>query len=254
MVLAIVQARVSSTRLPGKVLKPILGRPMLWRQLERLQSSVKIDQLMVATSDQADDQKLVTMCKEIGVACFCGSLNDVLDRFYNAAQSVGAHTIVRLTGDCPIIDAEVVDSVIEHFQKIECDYASNTNPPTYPDGLDVEVMSFNCLQQAWREAELPSQREHVTPFIHQQPERFKLANCVHHTDLSHLRWTVDEPEDFEFVTKVFEALYPENPTFTMANVLRLLEDHPELSSMNAGFERNEGMKKSLVEDKARGNL
>lgn len=254
MVLAIVQARMSSTRLPGKVLKPILGRPMLWRQLERLQHSCKIDQLMVATSDQPDDRLLVSMCTDIGVACFCGSLDDVLDRFHNAALSVGADTIVRLTGDCPIIDAGVVDTVICHFQTTKCDYASNTNPPTYPDGLDVEVMSFDSLQQAWSEAKLPSQREHVTPFIHQQPERFKLANCVYHTDLSHLRWTVDEPEDFEFVTKVFEALYPDNPTFSMADVLWFLQDRPEISVLNAGFERNEGVEKSILEDKTRGNL
>ena len=251
MVLAIVQARVSSTRLPGKVLKPILGRPMLWRQLERLKHANRIDQLLVATSDQPDDRQLVGMCADFGVACFCGSLDDVLDRFYKAALSVGADTIVRLTGDCPIIDAEVVDNVIEYFQKVECDYATNTNPPTYPDGLDVEVMRFDCLETAWREATLVSEREHVTPFIRSRPERFRLANIIHDTDLSHLRWTVDEPEDFEFVTKVFEALYPDNPTFTMANVLMFQEDHPELSDLNAGFRRNEGMKKSILEDKAK---
>ena len=254
MVLAIVQARLSSTRLPGKVLMPILGRPMLWRQLERVKLAKSIDHLIVATSDQPEDRQLVSMCREFGVECYCGSLDDVLDRFYRAASHYEADHIVRLTGDCPVADPQVIDAVIEYYRSGNCDYGSNGNPFTFPDGLNVEVMSFDCLEHAWREAKLPSQREHVTPFIWQQPERFKLANFIHDPDLSHLRWTVDEPEDFEFITKVYEALYPDNPTFTMANILRFLEVRPELSDLNAGFERNEGFEKSLMEDKARANL
>ncbi|MDH3892464.1 MAG: glycosyltransferase family protein [candidate division Zixibacteria bacterium] len=254
MVLAVVQARVSSTRLPGKVLKPILGRPMLWRQLERLQHASRIDRLMVATSDQPDDRQLLAICADFDVPCFCGSLDDVLDRIYRAAQSVGADTIVRLTGDCPIIDAEVVDIVIDQFQKSACDYATNTNPPTYPDGLDVEVMGIDCLETAWREAKLISEREHVTPFIRNRPERFGITNCTNEADLSHLRWTVDEPEDFDLITRIFEGLYPKKPTFSMADVVEYLEDHPQLSKLNSGFRRNEGLNKSLTHDKTKGCL
>ncbi len=248
MVLAIVQARLSSTRLPGKVLMPILGRPMLWRQLERVKLAKSIDRLIVATSDQPEDRQLVDMCREFGVECYCGSLDDVLDRFYQAARLYQADHIVRLTGDCPVADPQVIDAVIDCYRSGNCDYASNINPPTFPDGLDVEVMRFDCLEQAWREAKLPSQREHVTPFIWQQPQRFKLVNFTNDTVLSHLRWTVDEPEDFEFITKVYEALYPTDSGFSMLRILSLLEKQPRLCELNAGFERNEGFEKSIMDD------
>ena len=248
MVLAIVQARLSSTRLPGKVLMLILGRPMLWRQLERVKRAKSIDRLIVASSDHPEDRQLVDMCREFGVECYCGSLDDVLDRFYQAARLYQASHIVRLTGDCPVADPQVIDAVIDCYRSGDCDYASNINPPTFPDGLDVEVMRLDCLEQAWREAKLPSQREHVTPFIRQQPQRFKLVNFANDTDLSHLRWTVDEPQDFEFITKVYEALYPTDSGFSMLRILSLLEKQPHLCDLNAGFERNEGFEKSIMDD------
>ncbi len=248
MVLAIVQARLSSTRLPGKVLMPILGRPMLWRQLERVKLAKSIDRLIVATSDQPEDRQLVDMCREFGIECYCGSLDDVLDRFYQAARRYQADHIVRLTGDCPVADPQVIDAVIDCYRSGDCDYASNINPPTFPDGIDVEVMRFDCLEQAWREAKLPSQREHVTPFIWQQPQRFKLVNFANDTDLCHLRWTVDEPEDFEFITKVYEALYPTDSGFSMSQICSLLERRPDLCKLNADFERNEGFTKSIMDD------
>ena len=248
MVLAIVQARLSSTRLPGKVLMPILGRPMLWWQLERVKLAKNIDRLVVATSDQSEDRQLVDMCREFGIECFCGSLDDVLDRFYRAASHYDADHIVRLTGDCPVADPQVIDAVIECYRSGNCDYASNISPPTFPDGIDVEVMRFDCLGQAWSEAKLTSQREHVTPFIWQQPRRFKLANYSNETDYSHLRWTVDEPEDFEFITKVYEALYPTDSGFSMSRILSMLEKRPDLCELNAGFERNEGLEQSIMDD------
>jgi len=254
MILGIVQARLSSTRLPRKVLMPILGRPMLRRQLERLQRASRIDRLAVATSDQPEDQPLVEMCQDFGVECFCGSLDDVLDRFYRAARHYRADHVVRLTADCPVIDADLVNSVIDYYLSGDYDYASNVHPPTFPDGLDVEVMSFTCLEQAWRKAELRSQREHVTPFIWQQPDRFKLGNVTNDADLSNLRWTVDEVADFEFITGVYEALYPTDPTFSTAQILALLARHPELGELNSSFERNEGLKNSMAQDKARGPL
>jgi spore coat polysaccharide biosynthesis protein SpsF len=240
MVLAIVQARMSSMRLPGKVLMPILDRPMLWRQLERLGQATRIDRLVLATSDQSEDQPLVEMSREFGVDCYTGSLNDVLDRFYQAARRFQTDHVVRLTGDCPLIDAAVVDRAIEYHLAGGYDYVSNVHPPTYPDGLDVEVMRFEGLKQAWRESELPSQREHVTPFVY--------------TDLSQLRWTVDEPADFEFVTRIYESLHPDDPQFSTAAVLDLLQARPDLSELNRGFDRNEGLEKSIMQDKTRGSL
>ncbi len=247
-IIAILQARVSSTRLPGKVLKPILGRPMLLRQIERIRRTRRIDRLVVATSSEPADDAIETLCAGNAVDCFRGSLDDVLDRFYRAAGRYGPEHVVRLTGDCPLTDPAIIDAVIEFYLSGNLDYASNTVSPTFPDGLDVEVFRFDCLAQAWREAVLPSQREHVTPFLHQQPERFKIGNLVHAEDLSVLRWTVDEPEDFEFARSVYEKLYPVKPDFAMEDILALLEKYPNLRSINSAFERNEGLKKSLQAD------
>lgn len=251
MVHAILQARVSSTRLPGKVLKPILGHPMLQRQLERIQRAKSINRLTVATSNQADDQPIVDLCRNLGVSCFQGSLDDVLDRFYRAAVSVGAEHIVRLTGDCPLADPEVIDRVVGFFIEGGFDYASNTIEPTFPDGLDVEVFGFSSLETAWREAKLGSHREHVTPFIWQQPNRFNVASYKGERDLSNMRWTVDEPEDLEFVRAVYDALYPIDPGFSTSRILEYLVEHPDLAALNDCYDRNEGLTKSQTEDRLR---
>lgn len=241
MILGILQARCSSSRLPGKVLKPILGEPMLARQIERLRRVRKIDRLIVATSSDARDAGLAELCADADIACFRGSLDDVLDRFYQAAVHYQAYHVVRLTGDCPLCDPELIDQLIDLFLDGRHDYASTALVPTYPDGLDAEIMTMDALGQAWREARSPSDREHVTPFIHTRPERFKLASLIAETDLSDLRWTVDEPEDFEMVSRVYEALYPGNPEFSTADILGFLEDNPEIAALNAKFERNEGL-------------
>ncbi|MFQ6007575.1 MAG: cytidylyltransferase domain-containing protein [Candidatus Zixiibacteriota bacterium] len=248
MILAILQARVSSTRLPGKVLKPILGRPMLWRQLERVLRVRNIDKLVVATSDRPEDRDVGALCEAFDVECFFGSLDDVLDRFYQAAKRYNPVHVVRLTGDCPLSDPEVIERIIEFHLEGEYDYTSNTIEPTFPDGLCAEIMQYSCLQQAWQEARLPSEREHVTPFIIKRPERFKLGNFKGEEDLSALRWTVDEPEDFVLVTRIYEALYPQNPQFTMRDILDFLDKNPELIAINSAFERNEGYRKSLEQD------
>jgi len=248
MVLAILQARFTSTRLPGKVLKPILGRPMLLRQIERLRRSTIIDDLIVATSSERTDDAVEDLCRKNGIPCFRGSLNDVLDRFYRAAEQYGPDHVVRLTGDCPLIDPGIIDQVISVHVQGGYDYTSNTVESTYPDGLDVEVVRFTCLAQAWQEATLPSQREHVTPFIHQQPGRFKIGSVKNNVDLSSLRWTVDEPADFELVTSIYEKLYPRNPAFTTQDILVLLEKNPKLRTLNIQYGRNEGYDKSLAED------
>ena len=248
-ILVILQARVSSSRLPGKVLKPILGKPMLACQIERVLQSRRIDQLVVATSTDPSDDALENLCRQINVHCFRGSLNDVLNRFYQAAKIWQPQHIVRLTGDCPLIDPEIIDAVINFYLAGGYDYASNSIQSTFPDGLDVEIFQFSILEEAWKEAILPSQREHVTPFIHQQPERYRIGHYRNAEDLSRLRWTVDEPEDFELVDRIYEALYPVNPEFRMPDVLALLQRQPELAAINQEYERNEGLKKSLNEDR-----
>jgi spore coat polysaccharide biosynthesis protein SpsF len=249
LILAILQARMSSTRLPGKVLKPILGRPMLWRQLERVLRVRSIDKLVVATSDRPEDRDVGDLCEAFDVDCFFGNLDDVLDRFYQAARRYYPEHVVRLTGDCPLSDPDLIEQIIQYHLEGDYDYTSNTIEPTFPDGLCAEVMRYSVLKAAWREATLPSEREHVTPFIIKRPERFKLGNFKGVPDLSHLRWTVDEPEDFELVTRIYEALYPQNPQFTTQDILAFLDKNPHLLEINSRFERNEGYQKSLERDK-----
>jgi len=246
--LAILQARVSSSRLPGKVFLPILGAPMLFRQIERLNRCSGLDKLIVATSVDPSDDLLAGECKNREVECFRGSLDDVLDRFIQAAKPLDPQAVVRLTGDCPLADPVLIDEVIKYFYEGNYDYVSNCDPPTFPDGLDVEVMRFSVLEAAHREAGLPSHREHVTPFVRSHPERFRLGNFASDIDRSNLRWTVDEPEDFEFVRSVYEMLYPNKPDFKTDDILKLLEKYSSLQSINSKFERNEGIKKSLSSD------
>lgn len=249
MILAILQARVSSTRLPGKVLKPILGTPMILLEIERIKRSKLIDRLVVATSTDKTDDSLETLCNEENIPCFRGKLDDVLDRFYQTALENKPEHIVRLTGDCPLIDPSIIDQTVSFYIKNNFDYAGNAVEPTFPDGLDVEVFSFSCLKQAWEEATLLSEREHVTPFIHNNPERFRIGHFKNSIDISHLRWTVDELLDFELINKIYRALYTDNPMFSTNDVLNLLKKYPELEYYNTKFSRNEGYQKSLAKEK-----
>lgn len=245
MILGIVQARMSSTRLPGKVLMPILGQPMLARQVERLQRASSIDRLLVATTSDESDYDIVSLAAELGLDVYRGSVEDVLDRFYQAALPLKPTHVVRLTADCPLADWQLIDRTVAKALADDLDYVSTALRPTWPDGLDVEVMTFAALEAAWREAQSPVEREHVTPFIISRSERFRRASVESPVDLSALRWTVDEPRDFEFVTRVYEALYPSNPAFTIDDVLVLLRREPELMGVNEGIERNEGLKLSI---------
>lgn len=249
MIVAILQARVSSTRLPSKVLMPILGEPMLSRQIERVKRSARIDRLIVATSTDPSDNPIEALCQAKGVACFRGSLDDVLDRFYQAARQYAPAHVVRLTGDCPLADPQLIDRLVSFYLEGGYDYASSAVEPTFPDGLDVEVFCFSCLESIWHEAVLPSHREHVTLSIYQQPQRFRIGSFKDAKDLSHLRWTVDEPADFELVTEIYETLYPARPDFTTADILALLDEKPWLATMNTRFKRNEGLEKSLEKDR-----
>jgi len=243
---AIIQARMASTRLPGKVMAEVAGRPMLEQVVRRTQGACTLDLVAVATSDGLMDDVIAQLCGKAGILYFRGSEDDVLDRYYHAAKQADADVIVRLTADCPLLDPAVVDRVVEVFQTGDYDYVSNIHKPTYPDGLDTEVFRREALEQAWREARLKSEREHVTPYIWKQPDLFRLANVAHEQDLSDLRWTVDEPEDLEFVRRVY-GYFDESLSFGMAEILALLREHPELNDINTQFERNEGYQKSLRE-------
>src|SRR5579871_1881320 len=192
---AIIQARMASTRLPGKVLADIGGRPMLARVIDRVRAASTIDDVLVATSTSRADDAIEVLCREHRIAVFRGDENDVLDRYYRAAQATRADVVVRITADCPLHDPQVIDTVVSRFDPSRFDYASNAVDRTYPDGLDVEVFSFQALERAWREAQWASEREHVTAFIWKHPDRFRLHHVCQATDLSAARWTVDEPSD-----------------------------------------------------------
>jgi spore coat polysaccharide biosynthesis protein SpsF len=248
MILGVLQARVSSSRLPVKVMKTILGTPMILLQIERLKQCRRIDRLVVATSTEASDDPLVRACESHGITIYRGSLSDVLSRFVGAAQPYQPTAVVRLTGDCPLADAQVIDFAIETYLSGGYDYLSNVDPPTYPDGLDVEVVSYRALLEANDRARLPSEREHVTPYIRNHPEQFRLGSVKQSVDQSALRWTVDNPEDFEFVRLVYEALYPSNPLFGTADILALMDRRPELVRINRHVPRNAGLVKSLAAD------
>lgn len=223
MILGIIQARMSSTRLPGKVLAEVAGMPMLGRQVERLRRSARMDELVVATSDQASDDAIADYAARLDLTVVRGPLEDVLGRFGRALDAYPeAATVVRMTADCPLTDWRVLDAVIERHAAAKADYASNTpQVRTYPHGLDVEVMTARALRTALFEAADPYDREHVTPFLYRNPQRFRLEFLSQTPSLAHLRWTVDHPEDLDFVRHVYGALYAENPDFAMADIAAL---------------------------------
>jgi spore coat polysaccharide biosynthesis protein SpsF len=233
MITAIVQARVGSTRLPGKVLKPIRGRPMLSYQLERLRAARRLERIVVATTTSDADDAIVDLCLREGVECTRGSEQDVLSRYAQAAVKVGATVVVRATSDCPLIDPDLVDFAIGEYLAGGVDYVSNMLVPTWPYGMAIEVFSVAVLLEADRESRLPAEREHVTPFIYWRPDRYRIKSLVRQPDLSFHRWTVDVPEDFDLVSRILGELYPTNPRFTLQDVLGLLERHPTWSGINA---------------------
>lgn len=237
--LAIVQARMTSTRLPGKVLLPILGKPMLILQLERMRRAKALDDMVIATTVNAADDPIAHLADQEGVACFRGSEQDVLSRYAGAAQAFGGETIVRITSDCPLMEPDLIDQAVGAFVQSDgqLDYVSNMLQPSFPYGLAVEVFSRQVLDQAHREATLSAEREHVTPYIYWRPEQFRMKSINHLPDLSYHRWTVDTPEDFELVSKIFSALYSGNPQFNMQQVLQLLENHPDWMAINSHIDQ-----------------
>ncbi|MEK7773701.1 MAG: glycosyltransferase family protein [Deltaproteobacteria bacterium] len=246
-VVAIIQARMSSTRLPGKVMKEICGHPVLFHVVNRLRSSRLIERVMVATTVEPSDDVIERWCGDNNVACHRGSMQDVLERYYEAAKKAGAGTIVRITADCPLIDPEIVDMVIEKFSAGAFDHAGTEQ--SYPDGLDTEVFSFQALEKAFYGARLASEREHVTPYIWKNGDIFRLAAVRNAADLSHMRWTVDDEKDFTLVTRIFEGFKCAGRAFNMKEILDFLGRNPDLPGINSATVRNEGYAKSLREDK-----
>ena len=237
-VVAIVQARMGSTRLPNKVMKPIGGVPLIELLLSRLARSNEIDQIVVATSVDQKNTRLVNHVRALGYACEQGSENNVLERYVNAAKVHNADVVVRITGDCPLVDSDLVDECIRHFHLEDVDYFSNTNPATYPDGLDVEVVTRLSLEKALRESKKPYDLEHVTPYV-RETGAFTTGCLVHSEDLSACRWTVDESVDFEVAENVFRHFSP-NLYFSWHEVLELQRIRPDFFMANQGIVRNEG--------------
>lgn len=234
---AIVQARMSSTRLPGKVLLPIENEPMLHWVTMRMELADRVDKLLVACSTNGADDPIARFCRKRKIPCFRGPEDDVLKRFHDAQRTHGLETIVRITGDCPLHDPEVIDRVTEQFLKTDCDYASNVRPPTFPDGLDTEVFSRETLEWLDRTAETPEAREHITYLLHDPPANMRTINVEQEVDRSDQRWTVDRPEDLRFVRSVYRRL--SDKTAGMKRILELLEENPELTSINKDIPRNE---------------
>jgi glutamate-1-semialdehyde 2,1-aminomutase len=230
---------MSSIRFPNKVMQAICGTPMIGLLFKRLSNARLIDQIVLATSKDPCNDSLVKYIQELDYAVFRGSEGDVLDRYYHAAKEAEADSVVRITGDCPLIDPVLVDEVIAKFLDAKVDYVSNVAPPTFPDGLDIEVFSFQSLEVAWNKAKMPKEREHVTPFI-LESEKFSKLNIANDVDCSEMRWTVDEPKDFEVVQKVYEYFHP-RLDFSWLDVLDLNKKHPKWFMSNLHLTRNQGL-------------
>ncbi len=240
-VVAIVQARMGSSRLPNKVLLPVLGQPVLALMLARVHAARELDEVVVATTSLAEDEPIRELARQVGLRCVSGDPLDLLDRHLLAAQVTQADAIVKIPSDCPLIDPRVIDEVVRCFRdhSDRYDFVGNLHPASWPDGNDVEVLSRGALEQAGREATRPHEREHTTPFVWDRPERFRLGNVVWRAGLdlsrSH-RLTLDYPDDFRVIAAVFEALYrPGEPPFAVEEIVAHLECHPELLALNARF-------------------
>jgi spore coat polysaccharide biosynthesis protein SpsF len=232
MALAILQARMSSSRLPGKVMRPLLGQPMIARQIERLGRAKGLSGLLVATSTDPSDQVIVDWCEAAGVACFRGPLEDVRARFFGALEAAGGpETFVRLTADCPLTDPDLIDRCLESHAAGDFDYTYTSKGWTFPKGLDVEIVRTAALERAARSSEDAYEREHVTPFIYRHPDLFRL-NALTCEPPARWRWTVDTPEDFAFVSAAYGALYPAKPDFTSDDILAWQATRPDLALPN----------------------
>lgn len=235
----IVQARMGASRLPGKPLMEVLGKPLLFYLIERLKRCQKVHEIVIAIPDKPQDAILKEYCESLGVKVVLGDEDNVLARYGLAAKSVDCDLIVRVTADCPLMDPAVIDAMIEEFllKKDKLDYLSNTLVRTFPRGLDVEIFTKKALEMALKEAKTPVEKEHVTPYFYQHPESFRLENFLYDQDESNHRWTVDTKEDFELIKRMLEALYPKNPYFNLRDMLDLIKMHPEWEDLNRHVEQ-----------------
>ena len=230
---------MGAERLPGKVLMDIVGRPMLWHVINRIKHSKYINKIIIATTTNKDDDQIEDFCKTYNIDFYRGSEDDVLDRYYQTAELWNADIIVRITSDCPLIDSEVIDKVICSYLKNKNNFngSSNTIKRTYPRGLDTEVISFDTLERVFKEAKKDYQREHVTIYIYEHLDQFKMCSVENKENLSSFRWTVDEEKDLEFVRTIYKKLYQERKIFLMRDVLRLLEREPYLKEINKNIKQ-----------------
>ncbi len=245
-VVAIIQARMTSSRLPGKVLMPLANKPVLAHIVERLSYCKMIEKIVVATTNEVSDDLVAEYCENNNIDCYRGSLDDVLDRYYQTAKIHHADPIVRITGDCPVIDPVVVDAVITGYLSGEYDFYGLGGE--FPDGLDCAVFSFSAIERAWKEAKLQSEREHVGPYIENNPHLFRNGTLELFQGLAQQRWTLDELNDYELLSKIFNKLYRLDSPFLTHEILQFIQNNPELLAINAQIVRNEGYLKSLQED------
>ncbi len=245
--LAIIQARSGSTRLPGKVLKDLCGKTALEQMLGRVQRSRHVDEIMVATTIEPADIEIVNLASGLGCRVYVGSQYDVLDRYYQAARLIKPEYVIRLTSDCPLFDWRILDEAIEELDPASDDLSMLSE--TFPDGQDLEIMRFGALERAWKEAQLASEREHVTLFIKNHPELFVLQDFKNkYGNYNSERWTLDEADDLKFIRVVYEHFNP-NTDFSMQDIYHFLNENPKIRDINSGYIRNEGLAKSLKEDR-----
>ena len=232
---------MTSTRLPGKIMKEVMGKPLLEYQVERMKRVKSADEIVIATTWGDADRVIVDYCDRLPIRCFRGSEQDVLSRYYEAAKASLADVVVRLTSDCPLIDPSIVERVLEYYfdHSVEYDYVSNCLIRTYPRGMDTEVFPMRVLEEGFREAADPQDREHVTAFFYRHDRRYRVSNVAYSRDCSRHRWTVDTEEDFLLIKQILEILYPKKPDFSMEDVLDLIERDPRLFSINAHVEQKE---------------
>lgn len=236
-ILTIIQARVGSTRLPGKVLLPLADEPLLLRMYERVSFSKHAGEIVVAITEEQSDNELHKLCHQNKIKVFRGNTFDLLDRHYQAAKKYNAEAVIKIPSDCPLIDPEIIDKVILYYinNKEKFDFVSNLHPPTYPDGNDVEVMSFETLENAWLNAKKDFEREHTTPYIWENPDKFRIGNVLWEAGLDYSmthRFTIDYKEDYEFIKRVYNELYDKNNRFGLKDILNLLENKPEIKKIN----------------------
>ena len=243
----IIQARTQSTRLPNKVLALINDNPLIWYIIERLKSCETIEQIILATSNREEDKKLIEIANDCKILSFVGDENDVLSRFYQAALKFNADPIIRITGDCPLVDPYLLDKMLGFYLENGYDFVSNTIIPTYPDGLDIEIFSFKSLRKTFNEAKLKSEKEHVTPYIWKNPGIFQLYNYRNKEELSNYRWTVDEQLDLELIRQIYSNFKPKI-IFSFQDVIEMGKLNPQIFKINEKINRNEGYLKSIKED------